>query len=278
MNVHLPGGIDVVGFDYWPASIQPGDAVQVTLYVQATRAVTEEFLVVVQAVSPAYGVGLARESRMASDLVQDGWTHKGTVITTSFILSETSDWPMGAYDIDVTAVKPDDEAVLAIYQRKDPFPLDHTTLGEVVVPWRGSLGEAEVVGANLANEMRLLAFEVEGKPSPGSELGVTLYWEALLPPGDDYVVFVHLLDGQGQPVAGHDGPPVNRRYPTGTWRPGDIIPDAHSLVLDPGLPPGTYRLLTGMYRWPSGKRLPVRDSEGVEQPNGVVVLGSIQVQ
>jgi hypothetical protein len=201
------------------------------------------------------------------------------VITKSFVLTGTSNWLIGAYDIDVAAIRPEEDAVLGIYQRRDPFPLDHITLGNVVVPWHGSLlSAAEAVGASLASEIRLVAFEAADRSSPGSELDVMLYWEALLPPGDDYVVFVHLLDGQGRPAAGHDGPPVNRRYPTRTWRPGDVIPDAHRLVLDPGLPTGTYRLLTGMYRWPSKTRLPVRDSQGVEQPDGVIVLGSIQVQ
>ena len=96
-------------------------------------------------------------------------------------------------------------------------------------------------------------------------------------PKEDYVVFVHLVDIDGQLVASHDGPPMDRRYPTGAWLPGEIVPDDHRFVLDPQLTSGTYQLKVGMYRWPSLERLPVWDSQGVEQPDRVLVLQSIEV-
>jgi hypothetical protein len=107
---------------------------------------------------------------------------------------------------------------------------------------------------------------------------VTLYWEAQREPEEDYIVFVHLLDAEGQVVASHDGPPMEGRYPTQAWFPGDIVSDLHSATLASDTPAGMYRLQVGMYHWPSMERLLVWDSKGVEQADRVIVLQSIEVR
>jgi hypothetical protein len=138
---------------------------------------------------------------------------------------------------------------------------------------------AQPVGANFGDQINLLGFEAGDKLSPGTEsLEVTLYWEARQPPADDYVVFVHLVNANGDLVGSHDGPPMDRRYPTGAWLPGEVVPDVHLILLDPGIPVGIYRLQVGMYRWPSLERLPVWNTRGVEQRDRVIALQSIEIQ
>ncbi|MGD9099628.1 MAG: hypothetical protein PVF45_04045 [Anaerolineae bacterium] len=139
-------------------------------------------------------------------------------------------------------------------------------------------GEVEPLGARFGERMRLVSSWVADGPSPGSELDLRLYWLAQEPPGRDYVVFVHLLDEQGQFVAGHDSAPMDGMRPTKSWVPGMVVPDLHRIALDHELPAGTYHLQVGMYPWPDLERLPIWDSQGVEQPNGVIVLGSVQVR
>jgi hypothetical protein len=56
------------------------------------------------------------------------------------------------------------------------------------------------------------------------------------------------------------------------------VPDVHHIALDPNIPAGTYHLQVGMYRWPSMERLPVRDEDGVEHPDRVVVLQPVEVR
>ena len=137
---------------------------------------------------------------------------------------------------------------------------------------------AKPVGAILGKQIKLLSFAAPDSVAPGTELEVRLYWEALRSPEDDYTVFVHLLDASGQLVAGHDGPPMDGQSPTRTWLPGEIVLDVHRIVLNPGTPVGTYRLQVGMYRWPSVERLPIWDSQGVEQRDRVIILQSIEVR
>jgi hypothetical protein len=91
-------------------------------------------------------------------------------------------------------------------------------------------------------------------------------------------VFVHLVNADGQVVASHDGPPVDGRYATGAWRPGEVVPDVHHLMLDPDVAGGAYQLMVGLYQWPSMERLPAWDSQGVEQAGRVVWLQSLVVE
>ena len=95
----------------------------------------------------------------------------------------------------------------------------------------------------------------------GGKLTLTLYWEPLAIPERDYTVFVHLAGADGRPVAQRDGYPLGGRYPTGLWRPGEVIRDAVELTV-PADASGTYRLLVGMYDPRTLERLPVGGTAG----------------
>ena len=83
-------------------------------------------------------------------------------------------------------------------------------------------------------------------------LQVTLWWEAKAEAPQDYTVFVHLLDQQGQVMAQADSPPAQGLSPTRAWRKGDIIQDTHVVPSD-----GVHAsaLLIGVYDPTTGERL-----------------------
>jgi hypothetical protein len=105
---------------------------------------------------------------------------------------------------------------------------------------------------------------------------LTLYWRANALVDENYVVFVHLVDGQGNVVAQGDGAPVNGFRPTISWRPGEVFTDTHTFVLpeQPGERP--YSLWIGLYEPASGERLPAM-MDGALQPEGRVVLGELEL-
>ena len=57
------------------------------------------------------------------------------------------------------------------------------------------------------------------------ELAVTLVWQALRLPDNNYQVFVHLLDESGQIVARSDVAPGDG-YATGQWLAGEVVVNA----------------------------------------------------
>jgi hypothetical protein len=277
LDVQLPDGVGLVGYKYSPDRIEPGGAVYATLFLQPTRPVTESFEAVVEIVSPADGFVWAwRPITASSTLV--GWWQADRVVAERMVLTTTQGIPVGAFHLDVRAVAADSRTPLPMYRDGDLAPLDRVTLGYVVVPCHGALDIATPLDVHVGSEISLLGYDAVDSAPPGAEFDVTLYWGARKPPEEDYVVFVHLLGADGQLASGHDGPPMGGRYPTSVWLPGDVVPDIHPIVLAPETPVGTYRLQVGMYRWPSLERLPVWDSQGVEQPDRVLVLQSIEVR
>ncbi len=88
----------------------------------------------------------------------------------------------------------------------------------------------------------------------GDVIPVTLFWQALAPPGERLIVFVHLLNEAGDLVAQHDGEPMAGLLPTTLWGARETVTDRHGIPLPTGLPSGRYTIRVGMYRL-SGERL-----------------------
>jgi len=111
----------------------------------------------------------------------------------------------------------------------------------------------------------------------GEELDLTLYWRALEEGDQDYTVFVHLLDQEGQMWDQADAQPSGGDYPTSFWGPGELIRDRYLLSLPPQAPPGTYEIEVGMYLLATGERLPVRDAQEVRMPGDRIPLGPVKL-
>jgi 4-amino-4-deoxy-L-arabinose transferase-like glycosyltransferase len=101
------------------------------------------------------------------------------------------------------------------------------------------------------------------------QLGVTLYWRTLNSPVDDYTVFVHLIDAQGNLVSQQDRRPLDGRFPTDMWRPGDVMHTDHLLQASDTCLAAPCYLAVGFYDWETGQRLPV--TEGVAQNDAVLL-------
>lgn len=133
---------------------------------------------------------------------------------------------------------------------------------------------------NLANLTELVAYEI-GAPealNPGESITVTLYWQARSSIPEDYTVFVHFLNEQGQRWGQHDGQPMGGFYPTSFWQPGDIVLDEHTLTLAADAPPGTYHLDVGLYRLSDMQRLSTLDAEGRPSGNAISLKPAIRVK
>ncbi|HEC33301.1 MAG TPA: DUF2723 domain-containing protein [Chloroflexi bacterium] len=115
----------------------------------------------------------------------------------------------------------------------------------------------------------------------GRPLHLTLTWRALVTPRDSYTVFIHLIDGAGRYVTGHDYTPLGGSCPSylwfPKWLPGQTLTDPYRLVLPADLPAGDYWLEVGMYGMTSLRRLPVVDLGG-NLAGDRVILGPVWVE
>jgi len=110
--------------------------------------------------------------------------------------------------------------------------------------------------ATLEGLIALSAVRIEpAAVAPGGALRVSLTWRALQRPPENYSVFVHLRDQGGRTVAQKDGYPGKGAFPTLWWQPGDRVLDEYELTVPTDVPSGEYRVVVGMYRLETLKRL-----------------------
>ncbi len=112
----------------------------------------------------------------------------------------------------------------------------------------------------------------------GDVLTAALYWRANNTPDRDYTVTVQLWDQQGRVVRQIDQQPGTGFRPMSGWSAGEVVRDNYALVLPADLPTGLYRIVVGLYEWPSLRRMPLNAPDGLHlsEPD-LLLLGQVAV-
>lgn len=147
--------------------------------------------------------------------------------------------------------------------QKAPAEGDRTTtiIGETqILPRASTLAVPNPTSINFGGLIELVGYAMSDlSPNAGSPVDLTLYWRALQPIPQDYVVFAHILDPATTTIyAGSDAQPADWTRPTSTWQIGEIVEDNHILTLDPDTPvaPGIYEVEIGLYLNPGDGTFP----------------------
>lgn len=243
-----PRHLSPLALTSWQRSAaEPGQELHVRLHWQAAAPITQQ-----------YNTSLRLVDSDGSVLAQsDGPPAAGLIPTTLLFdvprpdhktLMLPATVPAGRYRLELVAY---DLATLTPVS--EPIAIDWFTIGEIARPVPDSPAPPM---ATWANGLRLVS--MTALPDPlitGDTLNLTVAWateQALL---SDYVVFVHLVDASGQPIAQQDRAPEGGFYPTSAWAIGEQVIDEYTLALAPDTPPGLYRLLVGWYDPATGERL-----------------------
>jgi hypothetical protein len=112
--------------------------------------------------------------------------------------------------------------------------------------------------------LELLGYALDRQRAPaGVERRLVLYWRAVQPSPLDYTIFVHVTGDAGRSLPQGDGGPNWRGpLPTSSWPAGQVVPDAHRLVVPADAPAGRYVVSVGLYDWRTMQRLPAHDAAG----------------
>jgi len=254
--------------------LAPGQTITVTLLWQAQQPVSADYTVFVHLLDRAGGRWAQHDAQPLSNLYPTSRWAAGEMVRDRHPLSLPSDLPPGRYFLRIGLYRPATGERLPVSTGGDSFLLATLLVGQAEVrpeeirqPVHASLGaQAELVGYALS----------PAAVRPGETLRVTLFWQARQWIAQDYTVFVHLVDSQGQRWAQHDGPPQDGALPTSAWNPGELLRDEHLLTVDTQAPPGDYRLAIGLYDPATLQRLPVVDAQG-QAAGDAVLLGPLTV-
>jgi len=286
LDVWADDRVHILGYDLPTASVRAGEPLVLVLYQSAPEPV--------EGIWMPYALLGPVEAR---------WTTDSRLLTSQWLPGEVV---VERYELPVPFALPPGEYTLRLGYAdltggRDALPLSTggTTVDLATVTVLPGLdpppATLERAVANLDNQVALMEARARvgwqvrqapwGEPlvaRPGQPLHLTLTWRALALPRDSLTVFIHLLDGAGRYVTGHDYTPLGGACPTylwfPKWLPGQTLTDPYRLVLPADLPPGDYTLEVGMYGMTSLRRLPVVDLATGNLAGDRVILGPVRVE
>lgn len=125
--------------------------------------------------------------------------------------------------------------------------------------------------AQFGEDVRLLGYDATGSAKPGETVSLTLYWQALTQPAEDYHTFAHIYNAAGKVAAQEDGV-TGGAIPTSWWARGQVVTETYTIAIPAGAEAGLQQsLAVGLYRLDSGARLPVVGGSG-QQPADMILI------
>jgi hypothetical protein len=106
--------------------------------------------------------------------------------------------------------------------------------------------------ADVGDALHLRGFDVREPLQPGQQALYTLVWEVRRDPPADYWLFARVVGEDGQHYA-----QVDMEYATSTWQAGRFAYTNLPITLPADAPPGSYRVVMGLYAPATGERLPL---------------------
>ncbi|HUW96961.1 MAG TPA: glycosyltransferase family 39 protein [Anaerolineae bacterium] len=205
---------------------------------------------------------------------------EGEIISDPRELVLPQDMPEGRYRLQAGMYLPETMEHLPVLGAEGQ-PLGDSAILDYVRVERGSpvLPVPEQVAAfSFDGAVRLWGYDLTPQMAePGDTVRVALYWRAERQVEEDYTVFVHLVDEEGEIWGQQDNEPEGGFYHTSFWDVGETLTDRYEFVIDQNTPPGEYRIEIGMYVLETGQRLPVVD-ERTQTADDKAVLGTVAVE
>jgi len=119
---------------------------------------------------------------------------------------------------------------------------------------------------------------------PGNILQLGLVWQTTEAISKNYTIFMQILDRANHLVGQRDAPP---QLPSSAWGVNQALTDTHGIFIEPGTPPGQYRLIVGLYDSQTGQRLSLDDGSAdfvelttitINRPNVPLPPAAFQIQ
>ena len=269
LDVTWKGRLRLLGYDH-PARGTVGQTIVVELGWQARRPIADDLTVRLRLVAPD-GRSLHVQEFPLSGYPTSRW-RVGELIHELYDLRLPADLAGGECTLQLEVLDGRGDSLGAV-----------VSLGRVKVEVEERLFKLprppqHPLRVRLGDGISLLGYDIEqASVRPGGTVSLTLYWQCDEPVDDNYTVFVHLLDPEGQVQGQQDLAPMGGRAPTGGWVAGQVIVDRYAVPLAAHAPAGRYQIEAGMYDPRTLARLPAWDAEGHRLPNDRVLLAEVAV-
>lgn len=266
VNLRFGDRFELIGYSLDKLAVLPGEDAVITLYWKSLVTTDEDYTVFVHLLGSDGTMWGAR----------DTYPGLGRL--------PTSQWQVERYLVDSISVPVSADAArvaptaltleVGMYDldSMQRLPIVNATGRAVEFPTIGRLKLASRISPvtvtpfpdrrRFGQEIALVSYDVPSTAMPDQPLTITLYWQALTTPTNDYSVFIHLINSDDKIIAQQDGPPMRGDYPTSLWSAPEIVVDTHEVRLPATLMPGDYRVRLGLYNPTDGMRMPLLNDTG----------------
>jgi hypothetical protein len=252
LDVEVDGELRLLGYDLPARRVQPGEALEITLYWQSLRVTGKDYFVFTHLLD----IGFDRRLQEGYPVAK--W-YPGEVVADRRQIPIAPDAPGGLAWLRV-----------GVYQMAEgkiiPLPLTAAgdtsiAIGPILIgrPPQVIAPPAPQTPVSVAlGEPAVVALRGYDLSRDEAALRLRLYWESLAPTPTDWTLFVHLRDGAGAIVAQADRPAGGGAYLTSFWQAGEFVAEEVIVPLEGASPPGL-AIFVGLYD-PGGRgRLPIPD-------------------
>jgi hypothetical protein len=254
--------VGALGYAVSPRSLEPGEELEVSLFLQATRPITEDYALAFQLLSPVPGddVTLVNFNTLpgGGNYPTYAWQPDEVIVDRYHLqvperVERTQAW----------------RVVAIVYRLSDGKRLPVGVAGQPAGKMLGlglvRVGASEPLGVPLEAQLEPdavfgEAIRLEGVwlHPEGERLRIQAWWRAVARPADDFTTLVHLCDAEGKLLAAGDAPPLHGAFPTSLWEAGDLVADEYVLPSDEK----GVRVGLGWYDPDTGVRLHAVDAAG----------------
>ena len=181
--------------------------------------------------------------------------HQGDIVCLPYDLPLDIELAGGEYQLALAVL----DAQESTYVTEAFVPLG--TVNVTYIPYRVTRPEtAHPVQYRLGDGIALTGWDLEATQiKAGETVRLGLVWRSISRVRQDYTVFVHLVNDEGQVIGQVDTFPLAGYRPTSGWRPAEYLSDTYEIAVPADAASGPSHLVVGMYLAETGARLPVYD-------------------
>ena len=285
----VPRGLDatygdvfrLLGYDLEDQALGVGDSVWVTLYWQAVAPMEKAYSIGLIVLGPGERVYGQLDTYPGLGTFPTSLWRVGDAIAETYAIPLTGEPPYAAAGpIEVVVYQ---FPTLEKLEAEDPQGqlVGRVTAGRVkLIPQTAPTYTIQnPTHYDLDDRIALIGYDIGSAAAhAGGFVQLTLYWEALAPIDQDYTVFVHLVDEDGNLRGQKDQPPLGGEYPTTLWGEGEIIRDEYIVEVDSRAQSGSYAIQVGMYEPEISQRLVATDVEGNRLRTDAIPLASVLIR
>ncbi|MBC7251865.1 MAG: glycosyltransferase family 39 protein, partial [Anaerolineae bacterium] len=261
LDVNFGDQMRLLGYQIGTDTVHPGETMSVTLYWQAMTTMDTDYTVFVHLLDETGIVVAQRDTYPGLGNAPTSTWQAGEAIADTYpIPIPSTTYAPSRAQLEVGLYNHRTPQRLPVYEA-DGIPRgDSLRFATVEIVPNSTSAWPNPLQFNFQDRIALRGYELDRRVlAPGETARLTLYWQALAPMEEDYVVFVQALRQGDQRWAGDDSIPQQGAAPTSGWEVGQVIVDEHALSFPLDAPEDVYDIEIGWYSAATGQRLKVWD-------------------